>query len=78
MAPKMLPKFIKNLTFGVRGSDFCDFGKVLGGFKKTDFLSVEEISLSSAQGGAGGVVPRPGSHASGFGGVPFSTFSTTA
>ena len=47
-------KSIKNQTFGVRVSDFCDAGKVLGGFKKNAFSIVEEISLSSAQGGAGG------------------------
>ena len=32
MVPKMLAKSMTNLTFGVRGSDFCDAGKVLEEF----------------------------------------------
>ena len=75
----MLPKSIKNLCFGVRGSDFCDFGKVLGGFEKINVLLSKKISLSTAQAGAGGGVSRrAGTHGGEIGGVPFSTFSTTA
>ena len=56
----MLPKSIKNLSFGVRGSDFCDFGKVLGGFEKANFLLSKKIGFlppKGVQGGRGADAP---------------------
>ena len=53
----MLPKSIKNLSFGVRGSDFCDFGKVLGGFEKTNFLLSKKLAFLPPNGVQGGGEP---------------------
>ena len=66
----MLPKSIKNLSSGVRGADVCDFGKVLGGFEKTNFLLSKKLAFLPPKGVQGRGAAAPGATAA-KPGVPF-------